>query len=456
MRRGLIAAFVLVALLLFAGGVAPAHHRPGHKPSPSPSPTVSPSPSPSPSPTPPPTGNVIVNPVIDCNANPVGTTGTQAGLVINQSNTTVINPSIRECGHGIRVQKANGVMPTNVRIIADAAYPGYAQTNFTLNRSAIEWKAGNGEIGDVSAPADSVGGALRFVDNYRAFSGNLTSGLRIHHTHSTCAIPCPTYSGSNAPGMMWGIKFIADRPLGAPFEASHIRIDHNFVQGFEEEGISFDARGGTASQRLSIAMESVSGKGVGTLTIPNVPAEPVVGMFVRPNVGAAKGETFKITARSSNVFTVNGDISGVAVGDSVTVGGRYFDNLIDHNTLDAFHAVSAKSGFNTGHLLYSRVADNLVYDTPHFAYPARFNLRTDNQCIMIRSTHVGGISDLSLYNSIVGNTCRDAGDISMVTLAEVPAAFTMPTWTSGNTFTGSPLGQEWRYHAPEAASDPTG
>jgi hypothetical protein len=405
-------------------------------------------------------GATLVNPIIDCNANPVGATGNVVGIIIDDSNTTVINPSIRECDQGIRVTKKNGVMPTNVRIIASAASPGYAATNFTLNRAAIEWRAGNGEIGDVSAPADQVGGEMQFTNDFRYLAGNLTTGLRIHHTSSTCTIPCPTFSGADSPGAHWGLKFIADRTLGAPYEASHIRFDHNFVQGFDDEGISFDPRGGDGAVALSLGAGSVTAKSAtqDTLTISNIPSGGV-GMFVRVNEGAAKGASLKITARRSNVFTVNDPtnvIGSVAVGDRVTVGGRFFDNRIDHNTIDAFHHTAAKSGFNTAHLLYSRIADNLIYDTPSFNYQPSFHLRTNHQCIMVRSlAGPAGIPNFSFFNSVVGNTCRDSGDISAVIVSWGTYEVDSPTWISGNTFTGSPLGQVHRYKASQPASDPT-
>jgi Bacterial Ig domain len=434
-------------------------------PSPSPSATPTPSPSPTSSPSPMPTlapglhpaaGSTVVDPIIDCNADPVSAIGNAIGIVVDASNVTIVNPSIRECDRGIEVRKnASGVMPTNVRIVADADYPGYQQTNFTLDRAAISWRAGNGEIGDVSAPTDQVGGQMSFVDDFRSLSSTLTTGFRMHHTSSTCILPCPTYSGADSPGAHWGIKFIADRTYGAPFEASNVRIDHNFVQGFDDEGISFDARSNTPSMRLSYAAGSVAAVSPAdqTLSLSGIPTtENTVGMWVRFNTGVAAGDSVQIRSRSGDAFVV-GDptnvLSTVRVGDLVTVGGRFWNELVDHNTIDAFHATAAKSGFNTSLLLDSTISDNLVYDTPDFAYPSSYHLESTHQCIMVRSqAGPGGIPDFSFGDHILRNTCQDAGDISVVVCSMGTYEVQTPAEIADNVFVGSPLGVVWRYKSP--------
>jgi hypothetical protein len=478
-RRGTLAALALIALVLFACGVEPAQPpecRPnGH--SACPSPTASPSPSSTPSPPesvpPPPTtyragynpaaGETVVNPVIDCNADPLNNTGGPAGIVVDDPNVTVVNPEIRECGSGIRVQKRNGVMPTNVRVIADASYPGYTATGFTLDRVGIFWAAGNGEVGDVSVPTDSVGGELEFVNNYRAFSGINTTSFRMHHVSTTCTIPCPTYSGADSPGMHWALKFIADRTMGTPFEASHTRFDHNFVQGYADEGISFDSRGNEPDKMLGYAAATVTGKGAGILELAGVPiTESTIGMYVTVNEGAAQGRTVRITARSGVAFTVadpSGYIADVTVGTRVTVGGRFHDNLVDHNTIDMFHQTAAKSGINTTSQTFSRYESNYLYDTPDFGYsnlPA-FNVDSDHQCIFIRSsTGPNGVPAFSFYNSVVNNTCEDGGDISAVVVSWGTYEVRSPQWIEGNTFLGPLVGQVVRYKSPQPATDPTG
>lgn len=393
-------------------------------------------------------GATVVNPIIDCNADPVNGIGNVAGIIIDDPNITVVNPQIRECDHGIRVEKKAGVMPTNVRIIADSEQPGYAATDFTLNRSAIAWEAGNGEVGDVSVPSTTVGGELTFVDNYRNLNATLTTSFRMHHTSSTCVLPCPTYSNADSPGAHWGIKFIADRTLGAPFEASHVRVDHNFVQGFDDEGISFDPRGNTPEMRLGYAAGQVTAKSArkDRLAISNVPKiENTMGMYVTVNEGVRQGRTLRIIARSRSTFTVadpSNYLRDVAVGTRVSVGGRYYDNLIDHNAIDAFHATAAKSGFNSAGLTFSRVKANLIYDTPDWNFPSTFHLRTTHQCIVVRSAAgPGGIPEFSFFNSVVGNTCQSAGDISAVVVSWGTYEVDTPTRIARNTFIGSPLGQ---------------
>jgi hypothetical protein len=399
----------------------------------------------------PPAGATVVNPEIDCNADPLNTTIGAAGIIIDDPNITIINPEIRECVHGIRVQKKAGVMPTGVRIIASSAYPGYAETNFTLNRSAIMWLAGNGEVGDVSAQADQVGGELEFVDNYRDFNGALTTSFRMHHTSATCVLPCPTFSGADSPGAHWGLKFIANRTLGAPFGATGVRFDHNFVQGFDDEGISFDPRSNTPSMRLAYAAGTITAKSAkrDRLTIPGIPTgESTVGMYVTVNEGAVRGRTLEIRSRSADAFRVadpSNHIPDIVIGTRVSIGGRYFDNLIDHNTIDLFHATAAKSGFNTAGQTFSRIVGNVFYDTPSFDYTSAFHLRTDHQCIMIRSAAGPGVPTFSFYNAVVGNTCTDAGDISAVVVSWGTYEVDSPTRIRDNTFTGSPLGEVHRY-----------
>jgi hypothetical protein len=376
--------------------------------------------------------------------------------VVDASNVTVINPSIRECDKAIEVRKdPNGVMPVNVRIIADAHYPGYLQTNFTRNRAAIWWRAGNGEVGDVSAPVDQVGGNMNFVDDFRDLSGTLTTSFRMHHTSSTCNLPCPTYSGADSPGSHWGIKFIADRTYGAPFEAANVRIDHNFVQGFDDEGISFDARSNTPSMRLSYAAGSIATvqPAAATISLSDIPTtESTVGMWIRFNTGSAAGEVVEIRSRSGDTFAVSDPSNNLGVvqpGDLVTVGGRFWNEVIDHNTIDAFHATAAKSGFNSSLLLDSSITDNLVYDTPDFTYPTSYHLTSTHQCIMVRSqAGPGGIPDFSFGDHVVRNTCQDAGDISVVVCSMGTYEVQAPAEISDNLFLGSLLGDVWRYKAP--------
>jgi hypothetical protein len=169
-----------------------------------------------------------------------------------------------------------------------------------------------------------------------------------------------------------------------------------------------------------------------------------------------QGRTLEIRSRSADVFTVadpSDHIASLVVGTRVSIGGRYFDNLVDQNTVDLFHATAAKSGFNTAGQTFSRIERNLFYDTPNFPYPAAFHLRTDHQCIMIRSAAGPyGVPAFSFHNSIVGNTCQDAGDISATVVSWGTYEVNSPTWISGNTFTGSPLGQLHRYKGPGVAT----
>jgi hypothetical protein len=458
-----IAAAVLTLLAACTAAYAsPKHSR-------SPSPTASPpasatssSPTPFPSPTStligsphplsanynPGAGATVVDPIIDCNADPLNNTTGAIGIIVDDSNTTIINPSIRECINGIQVHKKNGVMPTNVRIIADANYVGYDQTNLTLDRAGIKWDAGNGEIGDVSA--SGTGGQLNFVNDFRAFWGSLTTSFRLHNTHSTCTLPCPWYTGADSPGMHWDLKFIYDRTLGAPHAAINIRIDHNFVQGFDDEGISFDPRGNEPDKNMQYATSTLTAKTATTLTISNVPTtSSTAGMWVKFLAGSSQGRAVQITARNSNVFTVsdpNGYVSGAPLSSSVVVGGLFQNEQIDHNTIDCYHATAAKSCINNAGMSWSTMDSNTIYDTPYWDFISMWPVRSNHQCIVTRSQTYAYAFD----NSIRNNSCTDAGDISA--FSKGGPAF--PVWMSGNTFSGSPLGQEWRSNAPQPAADP--
>src|SRR5688572_2992391 len=106
---------------------------------------------------------ISVHPVIDCGINPETTAGeSPIGIVIDFSDHTIINPEITNCQTGIQIQpNAQGVVPNNVKIVADEEYEGYGVVNFLHNRAAIRVKRGtNIEIGDRSVPTSDVGGKL--------------------------------------------------------------------------------------------------------------------------------------------------------------------------------------------------------------------------------------------------------------------------------------------------------
>jgi hypothetical protein len=400
-------------------------------------------------------GATIVNPIIDCNADPVNNTTGAVGIIVDEPNTTIINPSIRECIDGIRVQKKNGVMPTNVRIIADDRYVGYAQTNFTLDREGIYWIAGNGEVGDVSASDTQVGGAMKFIDNYRYFHGVLTTGFRMHHTTSRCSTsPCVRWSNSRVPGAHWGLKFLADRPLGAPYEASHVRFDHNSIEGVGDESISFDSRGNVTDRRSNAyagTVSAVSAPDHQVSLIGYSTSENLVGQWVTFNEGGAKGRSVEIIAGSNNLTVAdpNDYLADVSVGDRATVGVRFFEETIDHNSIDLSGGKTAID-FH-GSVTYSTVAANAVQGLPSFCYSTAFHTRYScaPQCMMIRSlAGPYGVPAFSFFNTVTGNSCDGSGDITASVVSWGTYEVDSPTYLSGDVFAGLPLGQEWPYKCP--------
>lgn len=407
-------------------------------------------------------GATVINPIIDCNYDAVNNTTGPTGIIVDQSNTTIINPSIRECVTGIVVRKLSGVAPTNVRIIADAAYVGYAQTNLTLNRISIAWDAGNGEIGDISVPDAQVGGEFSFVQNYRYFQGVTSTSLRVHHTTAGCGGTCISWSNSRKPGAHWGFKFLADRTLGAPYQATNVRFDHNVVGGYHDEGIGFDSRANDP-QRANLAGATVSSVDplANTISVtgyfPAVPAESLDSQWVTFNDGAAQAATLQIISGLHTLTLADpaNVLAQVSPGDRISVGMRFTRNLIDHNRVEQ---TGAKSGIDFhGMQTFSRIEGNVIHGVADLVYAPRFHTRSAvaPQCIMVKSMAGPAAPAFSFLNSVVRNTCDSGGDISLTVISWGTYEVNSSNWASGNVFTGTPSGQLHRYEAPQPASDPT-
>jgi hypothetical protein len=409
-------------------------------------------------------GATVIAPVIDCDHDVQNLAGElPAGIIIDDPDTTIINPQIRDCATGIQVQSKAGVAPSNVRIIADAAHPGYVDTILTHNRAGIRIKRGTGvEIGDVSAPAEQIGGEFYIEDSYKYFEGNGGTDVRVHHTTGAMGPTPSIFSPQTEPGAFWGYKWLADRTLGMPREVSRARFDHNDVSGFDDEGISFDSRGNTATLRSNAYNGTVKKVTPGTdkVTLTGdaaTTAENLVGLWIIFNEGGAKAASLQITARSSGTFTVadpTNKLGSVGVGNRVTVGMRFHQNQIDHNRVDP---TDAKTGIDFhGSTLYSRIEANHVVGTPTFAYGTPFHYRTLTapQCIDVRSMAGPQVPAFSFYNSVVDNHCEGSGDISATVISWGTYEVDSPTWMAGNSFSGTPTGQEWRYKAPQPAADP--
>jgi hypothetical protein len=419
----------------------------------------------------PPADSTVTNPVIDCNE-PVLTEAAEldAGIIIQNSNITIINPEIRECQSGVLVRKnpTTGAVPNNIRIIADSTKPGYLDTNITFSRAGVKIKrVTNLEVGDVSAPASQIGGEFEIIDNYHPFHGEGGLGARIHHVKTYCAPNCSgPWISQNIYGAHWGIKWLADRnlPGGAPFEASQIEIDHNIVSDFTDEGIDFDSRGNDPNQ-TAFGAGSVTVKTNATkrkLTIPGIPtSESTVGMFVIFNDGAAQGHSLKIQSRSSNVFTMASteQWSQIAVGNRVTVGMRFFHNYIHHNTITALASGSKNGTSFHGSTLFSRIEANTVNGLFTYNYPSPFHVRLVSgdpvsQCIHVKSmAGPGGLPKFSFQNSVVGNICNASGDVSSTVISWGTYEVDSPTWMNGNVVQAG-FQTEWRYKSSEPPADP--
>jgi hypothetical protein len=429
----------------------------------------------------PPADSVVTNPVIDCNHDPLPGGGGPSGIIVQNSNVTIINPEIRECGSGVLVRKnpSTGAVPDNIRIIAQSGIAGYLETNITLTRTGVNVdRVTNLEVGDVSAPADQVGGEFEIVDAYRPFAGHGGIGSRLHHIKAYCEPACSTFSGSSMPGAFWGIKWLADRSLGVPFEASEMEIDHNSVSDYSDEGISFDAHADDDPTSAVYGAGTITAKSLYSkrqLTIPGIPtAESTVGMFITANdhqpgeVPGIRGRTWKIASRSGDKFTLaSGQATSAQWGsitagvDRVSIGMRFFHNYIHHNTVTGKQPPIGqypKTGINFGgSVSFSRIEANTVNGDFTYDFPSNFHYRQDagtsvDQCIVVRSL-ARSLPVFTFYNSVVNNICNSQGDISSGIVSWAGYEVDSPTWIDGNVVQAGFNG-EWRYKSTEPLVDP--
>jgi hypothetical protein len=437
----------------------------------------------------PPADSVVTNPIINCNHDPIPGGGGPSGIIVQNSNITIINPSIRECGSGVLVRKnpSTGAVPDNIRIIAQSGIAGYTATNIFLTRTGINVdRVTNLEVGDVSVPDSQVGGEFEIVDSYRPFAGSGGLNARLHHIKAYCQPNCSTFTGgsTNGPGAFWGFKWLADRSLGVPFEASEVEIDHNVVSDYEEEGISFDAHANDVPAAAVYGAGTITAKSVYSkriLTIPGIPTtESTVGMFITINdhqnleVPMIQGQTWKIAARGTgskvNEFTlVANEATSSEWGsidpnvDRVSIGMRFFHNWVHNNRVTPIPlddpGVETKVGIAFGgSVSFSRIAGNVINGDFIYNYPPEFHYRvisgTDSadQCIFVRSP-ARNLPVFSFQNSVVNNLCNAQGDVSSTVISQGGYEVDSPTWISGNTVQAT-FSNEWRYKSSEPLSDP--
>lgn len=435
-------------------------------------------------------GETVINPVIDCDE-PVliATEPLPAGIIVQNDDITIVNPNITECFTGILIRKnpTTGAVPDNIRIIADDTQAGYATTQLLFNRTGIAaQRVTNLEVGDISPSVQGgQGGALDINNSYHPFNGSGGIEARIHHLKVWCSPTCSQYTASGElqpPGAHWGIKWLADRSEGAPFEASEIRMDHNDVSGFDDEGISFDSQGGTPDKATIVEEGDVFKRSsvLNTVQLNGVVASSIlVGHYIIVNEHAAQGKSLLITAKGNGsgnsvkytVTDADGDPDDVlnlliagSPGTRVSLGMRFFHNEIDNNLINVSAPDgSAQSGIAFGGTqLYSRIGFNTINGTqvPPFQFVPEYHLREDAngdvvaQCIFVRSlAGQGGLPKFSFQNSVVGNTCA-GGDLSATVISWGTYEVNSPTWMDANT-TGAGYNPEWRTaNVLEPANDP--
>ncbi len=415
----------------------------------------------------PPSGATIVNPEITCDTDPESEDAAEpVGMWLINSGITVINPEIDECQTGVWVKANDGVVPRNVRIIADRNYPGYHESRFHHNRTPIRVdNLDGGEIGDVTPPSSDQRGSKGFEmdQGYRGIYVLNARNLEIHHTTTIGKDPEDGAFGSGTGdyGAYTGIILHGNFKEGPPYVLSGNRIHHNYLENISEEAISLDARN-RGSDSMTREQDTVSAvdaeSGWIELSSPNWAGvgTDYAGYRAVFSDGAARGEVLEITAHGGGErFFLNDPdkiLRRVASGDSVGISMVFEDNRIYENHIDA---AGARVGIALhGNAFGTLVSGNLVTGRPDHSYPHSYNLRLNAagtgsvpQCILASSQ--SGVSDEGsltgnhrrspvMNSAITGNRCEGAGDVSLHQITWGGRdLYESPNYWSGNTFSSS-------------------
>jgi hypothetical protein len=230
-----------------------------------------------------------------------------------------------------------------------------------------------------------------------------------------------------------------------------VRFDHNSIADVGDESISFDSRGNITDRRSNAYAGTVSAVSTAndTLSLTGyTTSESLVGQWVTFNDGDAKGRTVQIAAGSNSLTVADPSnyLAGVSPGDRVTVGVRFFDERIDHNSIDLTGGKTAID-FH-GSTTFSTIEDNLVHGLPDYCYPSAFHVRYPcaPQCMMVRSlAGPYGVPAFSLFNTVTRNSCYGSGDITASVVSWGTYEVDSPTAVWSDAFAGVPAGEEWDY-----------
>ncbi|HSK99212.1 MAG TPA: hypothetical protein VK869_02635 [Rubrobacteraceae bacterium] len=238
------------------------------------------------------------------------------GIAIRASNVTVINPRVENCQRGIAIYRdIRGGVVQKVRIVADASLAGYKQTELRHNRESLYIeRVKGGEFGDItSSQLGKDGGQLRVNDTYRFVHALGSQDFRIHDFTGDCSGGVASNWGSSAPAGMchWGIKWLSDRPTGAPYMVSNNAVRDIDVSGVDDESISMDGRYDVPARSAVVGTDTVASRKPYTRRLElsssgwsNL-SENLTNQYVQIVSGPYQGEYVRITSRSGSTFTVD-------------------------------------------------------------------------------------------------------------------------------------------------------
>jgi hypothetical protein len=142
-------------------------------------------------------------------------------------------------------------------------------------------------------------------------------------------------------------------------------VKYNTVEGFLEEGITFDLTGNDPAQIASLEYDTILSANGFQVTLSHanwsLTGNPsYVGYDMIFLSGTLAGQLRRITAQSRATFTLDKSVSGAAKGDKIVIGATFKNNIISKNR------VINKGGFSKGSIIlfgmafYNKIEGNIV------------------------------------------------------------------------------------------------
>ena len=402
-------------------------------------------------------GSRHLNPHIACSGDPVKASN-DIGIIAS-SNTVIENADVSNCFQAVQTNRGT----RNFRFLADKNASG-GGVYLHHNKVSLDVRGCNGcEFGDVNA--DGVdGGSFVVRDTYRIMEAKQSSNTTFHDIDANCGT---TVWGTGAPegGCHAGFKWLSDRSYGAPFLSENNAVRDNLIQNVSDESISIDTRLNTPTQQAFVGTGQVTAKNLtdSTFTLQssnwsNLSSTEAGDYYTTVATGPEQCEVLDITGKSGSTFYVSDPtnvLSGLAVGDRVTIGEAYrnFDfssNTIDESVHKAATGTVSKVAIDT-HAggCNTEIRDNtiVVPSTVGFSYnPLYFHYRslgigTASQAVDIRyGVLAAGTYGTTMYapsamNSVTGNDVTSYGDISLGTITwnQPYSGFATNNYVANNT-----------------------